>query len=392
MATSSDCVSGQNNTKEEELIEKWSGTLNDIDTCIWSAPMKEKPNEVLERWLHQWKMLSANMTELFEECRRVGVPVPDLSPGDRSNYNRGKELQLQLEQVVSSRKREGGVDGSKTRQAGMSKDSVFASVEPTFKGKAAPVQEDRVPKTQYHTDTAEVSGGKPHTEVEFHKQTENARERCQQCMREVLPSMLFEEEELQFFQKSCEEANLKKMGMTDGGQHSTKKRSSSPQPLDTTPSDLAPRHVKRLKVKPPPKSKPSEGPSAIQENTPPQTEHGLGNIIRNSPIPATPVLESSDPLPPPLPTPAASSAARVVRAEARIRKANAELLNLQRATTNLFSYLAELEEDLREIRDGGEVLRERLTGHSTNVKLEKTVAEVHSGDEFQKSLRWSHGK
>ncbi|KAI5983639.1 hypothetical protein EDD15DRAFT_2201927 [Pisolithus albus] len=362
MATSSDCVSGQKNTTEEELIEKWLGTLNEIDTCILSAPMEQKSNEVLEGWLHQWKMLSvdltadteqANMTELFEEYCRVGLSVPALSPGDQANYNRGKDLQVQFEQVISSRKRDGCVDGSKTRQVRMSTESVLASVEATPKGNAAPIQEDRVPKTRDHTNTADVSRGKPHTEVEFHKQIENSREGCQQCMSEMVPCTGVEG-------KSCPRCSSKRRSCSFSRRvvrkRSTKKRSGSLQPLDATPSDLAPRDAKRLRVKPPTQSDPSEGPSAIQENTPSQKEHGSGNVVvENSASPATPVLESSEPLPALLPIPATSSAARVARAEARIREIYAELLNLQRATTNLFSQLAELMEDLRKIRDGREV-------------------------------------
>ncbi|KAI6117757.1 hypothetical protein EV401DRAFT_2072306 [Pisolithus croceorrhizus] len=311
MATFSEFLSGQKDTKQEELIEKWSGTLSEIDHCVTSAPAESKPNDVLERWLHKWKMLSANMTELFAECRRAGVPVPDLAPGDRTNYNRCKELQIKLEGVISSRKGGEGADESNDRQAGV------RSLEPKSKRKAARKPEDGVPSTQEHAESAKVAGGKL----------------------------------------------------------DIKKRSSSPQPLDAMPSDLVQTRVKRLRVKPPQKPEHSQGPSddseppsippiAIQEKCPAESQPTLipphpeqpssENIVGNPPIPPAAVLESTSSLRSP---PTVSHAARVAQAEARIRKVNAELLNLQRVTTDLFSHVAELDADLREIWNAGEVDR-----------------------------------
>jgi hypothetical protein len=161
--------------------------------------------------------------------------------------------------------------------------------------------------------------------------------------------------------------------MTDAGQHSSKKRSSSPQPLDATPSDLVQTRVKRLRVRPPREPEHTQGPSndseppsmpplAIQEKSPADPQPTLTpshpeqpsseNIVGNPLIPPTAVPESTSSLRSP---PTVSHAARVAQAEARIRKVNAELLNLQRVTTDLFSYVAELDADLREIRNAGEV-------------------------------------
>jgi hypothetical protein len=75
------------------------------------------------------------MTELFAECRRAEVPVPGLTPGERTNYNRCKELQIKLEEAISSRNRGKGADESNNRQAGMPTASGVPSLEPKRKGK-----------------------------------------------------------------------------------------------------------------------------------------------------------------------------------------------------------------------------------------------------------------
>ncbi|KAI6094831.1 hypothetical protein EDD16DRAFT_1721327 [Pisolithus croceorrhizus] len=370
MATFSEFLSGQKDTKQEELIEKWSGTLSEIDHCVTSAPAESKPNDVLERWLHKWKMLSANMTELFAECRRAGVPVPDLAPGDRTNYNRCKELQIKLEGVISSRKGGEGADESNDRQAGV------RSLEPKSKRKAARKPEDGVPSTQEHAESAKVAGGKLDI-----KETENAREGCLQCASEKSPCEGVKGKscpQCASKKRSCSlsgRVGRKRMTMIDADQHLSKKRSSSPQPLDAMPSDLVQTRVKRLRVKPPQKPEHSQGPSddseppsippiAIQEKCPAESQPTLipphpeqpssENIVGNPPIPPAAVLESTSSLRSP---PTVSHAARVAQAEARIRKVNAELLNLQRVTTDLFSHVAELDADLREIWNAGEVDR-----------------------------------
>ncbi|KAI6094271.1 hypothetical protein EDD16DRAFT_1721939 [Pisolithus croceorrhizus] len=327
MATFSDFLSGQKNTKEEELIEKWSGTLNEINHCITSALAESKPNDVLERWLHKWKMLSANMTELFAECRRAEVPVPGLTPGERTNYNRCKELQIKLEEAISSRNHGKGADESNNRQAGMPTASGVSSLEPKRKGKGTRKQEDGVPSTQEHAEPAEVAGVKLDID-----DTENAREGCFQCASEKSPCKGVKGKSCSRCaskKRSCSlsgRIGRKRMSMTDASQHSSKKHLSSPQPLDATPSDLVQTRVKRLREKSPADPQPTLTPSHPEQ---PSSE----NIVGNPLIPPTAIPESTSSLRSP---PTISHAARVAQAEARIQKVNAELLNLQRVTTDLF--------------------------------------------------------